>query len=226
VRKKILFTASFALLAANVMAFEPGDSNFYLQGALGLSGWKADDASNRSLNDSIIPRDTYYDDVQEKLGYALNAVILYEHFAYSHVALLFDLGYERITCKAKYPKNAAPQDIKYNIAFNCIVFSPGLRIYPVDFLFVGAGGFIDYPLSSNQKTSGALTKIDPPFVYKPFIGVWGDVGFNFELSGYKCVTLYVRYKKSMAKTKISDDGMVPDAKIDSLLLNVGIGFMS
>ena len=226
--KKKLFLAAFGLmvlLAAE--AQREGDKILFAGVGLGASvhGYDYVRGSDVGILANHPDGASAWNDVESgeaELAYNVGAML--DIFVMDKFAITFGLSYDYNPVSYKYPKRIAPNDLEINMQFAFLTVSAGTHYYFFDHLVVGGGLYLGIPVSKRFETSYDIASASDNLPLKNDIGLFLDLGYNFNIGDHHNILLSMRFKNGFTKI-YTDTDIITNIKMATFyILQVAYGY--
>ncbi len=220
--KKLVCLVIILFGSTSLFAFTAGEKIIYPGFGIGISSGDAKGISGSDMGVLMGGNSSLFKNGENDVSFAYSIGAMFDYFMTDSLALTSGLSYDRSPYKLTYPKNTATEDLEFTVDFAFLTVPIGFHYYYENFLLIGGGFYFGKTISDDSELKYGSTKEDVKLETKNDIGLFLDLGLNFELSETNNILAYVRYKRGLSNVYDEED-VVTDIKMRTLTLNLAYG---
>jgi len=220
--KKTLYTLYLVLISTSLFAFTTGESIIYPTLGLGFSAGEAKGLTGPGMGQFIDGDSTLFKDGENQVSFAYNFGFVFDYFITDSLSFTSGLTYDSTPYKMKYPKNTATEDLEFEMDLTFLTVPIGAHFYIEDLLIIGGGFYYGIILSDDGKISYGSNSVDAELNTNNDLGLFLDLGLNFNLSETNNIIAFIHYKRGLVNIYDEED-IITDIKVRAITINVAYG---
>lgn len=149
------------------------------------------------------------------------AGVMVDYFISGNLAFTCGLSYDHSEFRTEYLLNGPyGEDLTLRVDFNFLTVPVGVHYYFSEYFLAGGGLYLGRLISDdfyvNDESGGSIGGHDD-------IGIFLDMGLNFNITDSNSIMAFVRYKHGLVKVYDEED-IVTDIKLRTVTVNLAMGF--
>jgi len=220
--KKIVCLVIILFGSTSLFAFTAGEKIIYPGFGIGISGGDADAVYGSALGAGLFGDATLFKDAESEMSFAYSIGAMFDYFIIDNLSITTGLSYDKTPYKFKYPRNTALNDLEISMDFAFITIPIGIHYYYDELLLVGGGFYYGIITSDDSEIKAGSYKEDVKLKTNNDLGLFFDLGLNFNVSENGNLLTYIRYKRGITDVYDEED-IITNIKMRSILLNIAYG---
>jgi hypothetical protein len=217
---------TIAICISSLNAQKAGDKILFAGFGFGVSTADFEYIVGSDVGYYMFGNSTLFNDIEESdegdLAYSIG--VMYDYFVFDKFSVTVGLSYDNNPLSYKYPKRTASNDLEINMKFAFITIPLGVHYYFFEHLLFGGGLYLGIPVRDDFEVKYGYSKASDELPTDNDIGMFFDLGYNFNINDQHNILLSMRYKHGLSKV-YSDDDMITNIKIRTLyILQVAYGY--